>query len=103
MFYKEAREFIAKVIRSRTRLIQLGESKINKAWALNRIDLLDRHLSYFKYQKNEEFAIFWERHRAAIMELMPGGNSKSAQTFMTEFHRLDREHILHLPQKREYA
>lgn len=102
MFHKDAREFINKVIRSRRKLIDIGESKINKQWAIDRMDLIKRYLDYYGYKNDRSFAMFWSQHRNEIMELMPGGKSKLAGKFLFEFNQIDGLHSIILANK-EYA
>lgn len=103
MYHKTARDFIKKVIRTRETLIRTGESRLNFAIATSHMDTINRYLNYFGYQKDEDMAMFWRRHRTRIMELIPGGSSHSAKGLMDQFNLLDNEAYVHLKKARELA
>jgi hypothetical protein len=99
MFHEEARKFIEKVIRTRKSLIHSGKSKLSPAWAFSHINNIERYLNYYGYKKDVDFAMFWHRHRNAILELIPGGNSKLAGKFLSEFNQIDGLHSIILEDK----
>jgi len=91
MYHETAIEFIRKVMRIRLKLIEVNRSQINNDFAIIKIGFLKRHIDYNGYKNDVTAANFWKRNRVAIITLIPGGNSSSSASLITQFHELDHQ------------
>jgi len=82
MYYKEARNFINKVIRIRAHLNKTGKGLKSIGMTNHDIDFLKRHLQAHPYNKDAYMANFFYRNAHKIKNLLPSKNNDC---------RLDRE------------
>jgi hypothetical protein len=101
-FSPDARSFMQKVIRIRTRLIKEGNSKLNPSIAASHIEELKRYLNFYSYSSNWSMALFWSRKKHLLLELIPHSSNDNHRSLIDEFSLLDAESA-RLLSRREYV
>lgn len=89
MFYIEARKYIVSLIKQRMYMAKQHIQQ-NPA-ALHCAEKLNKYLSFYTYNKNEQMARFFVAHASEIAQLIPGGKNKNTESYYTKFMNLSRE------------
>jgi hypothetical protein len=98
MFYAEARKYIVSLIKQR---MYMAKNHIQQnPVALCAAEKLNKYLSFYAYNNNCQMAKFFINHSGDIMQLIPGGKNKNAESYYQKFMNLSREaqNILHYEQ-----
>jgi len=89
MFYADARKYITALVKQRMYMAK-NHIQQNPA-ALHAAEKLNKQLSFFAYNRNDQMARFFVNHSGDILQLIPGGKSKTQQSYATKFYELAKQ------------